>query len=155
MTTIRNYQKEDCEALARLFYETVHTVNAVDYTARQLCAWAKNADSLTRRSQDLLRQHTVVAETDGEISGFGSIDGSGYLDLLFVHKNFQRQGIATALCNVLEKGYPSVRTHASITAKPFFERRGYLVLKAQEVERDGVKLKNFEMLKIQNPCGGA
>ena len=37
---IRPYQPEDCEALARLFYETVHTVNAKDYTEQQLNAWA-------------------------------------------------------------------------------------------------------------------
>lgn len=35
---IRPYQPEDCEALARLFYETVHTVNAKDYTEQQLNA---------------------------------------------------------------------------------------------------------------------
>lgn len=29
---IRPYQTADCEALARLFYDTVHTVNAKDYT---------------------------------------------------------------------------------------------------------------------------
>ena len=37
---IRPYSPEDCEAMARLFYETVHTVNAADYTPEQLDAWA-------------------------------------------------------------------------------------------------------------------
>ena len=37
---IRPYQTADCEALARLFYDTVHTVNAKDYTEQQLNAWA-------------------------------------------------------------------------------------------------------------------
>ena len=41
-----------------------------------------------------------------------------------------------------------IKTYASITAKPFFESRGYAVVKEQEVERSGVKLKNYEMLKI-------
>ena len=37
---IRNYASEDCLILARLFYDTVHTVNARDYTPEQLEAWA-------------------------------------------------------------------------------------------------------------------
>ena len=37
---IRPYQTADCEALARLFYDTVHTVNAKDYTKAQLDVWA-------------------------------------------------------------------------------------------------------------------
>ena len=34
---IRPYQTADCEALARLFYDTVHTVNAKDYTEQSAC----------------------------------------------------------------------------------------------------------------------
>ena len=37
---LRPYRKEDCEQTARLFYETVHAVNAKDYAPRQLAAWA-------------------------------------------------------------------------------------------------------------------
>ena len=72
---------------------------------------------------------------------------SGCLDFLYVHKNFQRQKIATALCNELEKGFPVIKTYASVTAKPFFEKRGYKVIKEQKVERLNVKLKNYEMIK--------
>lgn len=142
---IREYKDEDCTAVSKLFYETVHTVNAKDYTAEQLSAWAQNADGLKQRREDLLKQHTLIAEIDGVIVGFGSIDNSGCLDFLFVHKDYQRRGVATALCDELEKGFNVIKTFASITAKPFFESRGYKVIKAQEVERFGVKLQNYEM----------
>ncbi len=33
---LRNYRPADCGELAELFYNTVHTVNAKDYTAGQL-----------------------------------------------------------------------------------------------------------------------
>ena len=144
---IRKYVDNDFKKVAKLFYETVHTVNAKDYTAQQLNAWAGSADSLKARREVLLKQYTLIAEICGEIVGFGSIDKSGCLDFLFVHKDFQRRGIATALCNELEKGFAVIKTFASITAKPFFESRGYIVVKAQEVERFGVKLKNYEMEK--------
>ena len=144
---IRLYKESDFKAISELFYDTVHSVNAKDYTEKQLSAWAKNRDSLKSRRDVLPKQYTLIAESDGIIVGFGSIDNSGCLDLLFVHKDFQGQGVATALCDELEKGFPVIKTYASITAKPFFETRGYVVIKAQEVERFGVKLKNFEMIK--------
>lgn len=147
---IRKYKSGDCERLSKLFYDTVHTVNAKDYTKRQLFAWANSTECLIAQSDRLSEQYTAVAEIDGEIVGFGSIDKSGCLDFLFVHKDYQGKGIASALCNVLEKDVPLVKTYASVTAKPFFEKRGYVVVKSQEVERAGVKLINFEMKKLNN-----
>lgn len=144
---IRQYTNEDCELVSKLFYETVHSVNAKDYTAEQLSVWANNAHSLKSWCNDLLKQYTLIAEMNGFIVGFGSIDKSGYLDLLFVHKDYQNQGVATALCNELETGYSVIKTYASITAKSFFESRGYIIIKEQEAERSGVKLKNYEMQK--------
>lgn len=142
---IREYKDADFEAVARIFYDTIHAVNAKDYSREQLFAWANNVDSLKRRREDLLSQFTLIAETEGETVGFGSMDKSGCLDLLYVHKDFQRRGIATALCDELEKGFTVIKTYASVTAKPFFEKRGYKIIKEQEVERLGIKLKNFEM----------
>ena len=145
--TVRKYKDGDCQAVSRLFFDTVHTVNSKDYSKEQLSVWASSADSLIARRNDLLAQYTLIAEINGEIAGFGSVDHSGCLDLLFVHKDYQRRGIAAALCDDLEKSFSVITTYASITAKPFFERRGYSVTKVQEVERCGVKLKNYKMIK--------
>lgn len=38
--TLRPYTLEDCEEISILFYETVHTVNAKDYSRQQLDVWA-------------------------------------------------------------------------------------------------------------------
>lgn len=147
---IRAYRETDCKTLSALFYETVHAVNAADYTREQLSAWAHDKNQLQTRQPALSSQRTLVAEINGKTVGFGSIDAAGCLDLLFVHKDFQRQGIATALCDRLEQGYSVLKTYASITAKPFFERRGYEVVREQEVFRYGIALKNYEMQKTTN-----
>ena len=91
----------------------------------------------------------LAAERDGQLLGFGSIGPDGYLDLLYVRKDCQHQGIATVLCDFLETLYPvdRVTVHASITARPFFEARGYRVLRAQQVERRGQLLTNYVMEK--------
>ena len=72
----------------------------------------------------------------------------GYFDRLFVHRDYQRRGIATALCDALESAAPArITTHASITARPFFESRGYRVIRQQQVLRKGVLLTNYTMEK--------
>lgn len=146
---IRNYNSEDCNNLAELFYNTVHSVNVKDYNEEQLNVWATGNIDLDQWNNSFLEHFTVVAVEDDIIVGFGDIDKTGYLDRLFVHKDYQRKGIATAICNELEKviNRSKITTHASITARPFFEKRGYKVIKEQEVERRGIVLKNYFMEK--------
>lgn len=146
---LRPYHPDDCPALAALFYDTVHTVNCRDYTVDQCDAWADGMVDLAAWNRSFLEHTTYVAEQDGQIVGFGDISRDGYLDRLYVHARFQRQGIATALCDALEgavKGRP-IETHASITARPFFVSRGYRTITEQQVVRHGVKLTNFVMRK--------
>lgn len=68
---------------------------------------------------------------------------------LFVHKNHQHKGIASAICDNLESSVTGKKiiTHSSITAKPFFEKRGYRVIREQTVIRKGISLTNFIMEK--------
>ena len=131
---LRKYTPSDCAQMAELFYQTVHSVNAQDYTREQLDAWA---------------HRTIVATESGKIVGFGDMDETGYLDRLYVHKDYQGQGIASAICDELERfaAGKTFTTHASITAKLFFQHRGYHVVRKQEVIRHGVALTNFVMEK--------
>lgn len=149
---LRTYREADCAGLAELFFHTVHTVNAKDYTPAQLNAWATGRVDLSAWNQSFLVHNTLVAEVNGIIAGFGDMDKNGYLDRLYVHKDYQRRGIATAIVNVLEQQAVSAdisrfTTHASITAKPFFIRRGYCVVRKNTVVRNTVELIQFIMEK--------
>lgn len=145
---IREYQPSDCEVLAELFYNTVHTVNIKDYTKEQLDVWATGIIDLEKWNQSFEEHYSLVAIDNEVIVGFGDINKAGYLDRLFVHSDYQRKGIATAICNQLEQAVQgNIVTHASITARPFFEKRGYRVIKEQQVERQGIFLTNFIMEK--------
>lgn len=159
MGTIRRYVNEDCNETIQLFYETVHSVNAKDYTKAQLDAWASEEIDAEVWDESLSRCYTVVCEINGVITGFGNIDDKGYLDRIFVHKDEQRKGIASAIVHELENyatycGIARITTNASITAKPFFEKQGYRVLVEQQVERKNQKLTNYTMEKwlINNIC---
>lgn len=146
---IRNYKPEDCKYLAGLFYDTVHSVNAKDYTKEQLNAWATGNVDFDKWNESLLEHTSVVAVENDIIVGFGDMDQTGYLDRLYVHRDYQNRGIATAICDRLETAVLAEKyvTHASITAKPFFEKRGYRIIKEQQVEREGIRLTNYIMVK--------
>ena len=146
---LRRYSQEDLPAMAELFYQTVHTVCARDYTPQQLRAWAGGQADAQRWHARFSSFYTLVAVENAQIVGFGNIDESGYIDFLYVHKDFQRCGVATALCDALESVFQpkSFTTHASITARPFFEHRGYHVVKRQQVLCRGVEMTNYMMEK--------
>ena len=146
---LRLYTPADCPAMAALFQETVRTVNAADYAPEQLTAWAGGEVDLPAWDRSFLAHLTLVAEEAGAIIGFADMDASGYLDRLYVHRAHLRQGVATALCDALEATVDAPRfvTHASLTARPFFERRGYRLIREQQVQRRGVTLTNFVMEK--------
>lgn len=145
---IREYQTTDCKELRNLFYDTVHTVNARDYTKEQLNVWAPEEADLEEWNRSFLKHYSIVAVLNEIIIGFGDIDDIGYLDRLYVHRDYQRKGVATAVCNELEQSVKGkIVTHASITSRPFFEKRGYRVIKEQQVERQGIILINFVMEK--------
>lgn len=150
---IRNYISSDCKCLTELFYNTVHTVNAKDYTEEQLNVWAIGTVDLDKWNQSLSERTTFIAVENENLNeiivGFADMDETGYLDRLYVHKDYQGKGIATVLCDKLEDTINSntFTTHASITARPFFEKRGYHVVKEQQVERQGILLTNYVMKK--------
>lgn len=146
---IRRYEPNDINEIARLFYETVHSINRKDYSKEQLAVWATGDIDIEKWDTSLRSHHTFVAVEDGTVIGFGDIEETGYLDRLYVHKDFQGKGIATAICDLLENEVNGdcIQVHASITAKPFFLKRGYRIIKEQEVERQGVLLTNYLMEK--------
>lgn len=150
---LRPYRTADCPGLAALFFDTVHTVNARDYSPAQLNAWASGQVDLSAWDRSFLAHYTLVAEMEGRVAGFGDMDSAdGYLDRLYVHKDCQGRGVASALCGALEAvaQVGIITTYASITARPFFERRGYRVIRENQVERQGVVLLNYLMRKTKN-----
>lgn len=146
---IRKYRPSDCKDLAELFYQTVHSINAKDYTDEQLNAWATGNVDLEAWNRSFSEHFSLVAIKEGVLAGFGDIDRTGFLDMLYVHKDYQNQGIATAICDKLERAFQvsKVTTCASITAKPFFLHRGYQVIQEQQVIRLHIPLTNYVMEK--------
>ena len=70
---LRRYRVSDCSELTRLFYDTVHSVCARDYTPEQLDAWADGHPDLETWDRSLRAHDTLVVEEGGRILGFGDM----------------------------------------------------------------------------------
>lgn len=156
---IRPYEPQHLTEMLQLFCDTVHTVNAADYSPAQQEAWAPysvidDAETRLRWDTSLQKHLSLIAWEGRQMAGFADIDlAAGYLDRMYVSRDFQRQGVASALLKALEQaaveaGCPTIRSDVSITARPFFEKMGFRVLCRQEVVRRGVALTNFQMEKV-------
>lgn len=146
---IRTYRSSDCETLAQIYYDTIHTVNAADYTPAQLDAWATGNVDLQVWDAYFLARHSFVAEMDGKIVGFSDMDDNGYLGRLYVHKDYQRLGIGKALCEAAETAVdvPKYSLHSSITARPFYEKQGYRTVEMRQMQRKDQLITIYVMEK--------
>ncbi|MDZ7963705.1 MAG: GNAT family N-acetyltransferase [Nostoc sp. DedSLP03] len=148
---LRIYEIADTEEIMKLFYDTIHEVNIRDYTQEQVDAWAPANMDIEVWIKSLGSKFTYVAEED-KIIGFGELEANGHIDRFYCHKDFQRKGVGKKILEQIELkanslGLEKLFTEASITAKPFFESQGFIIIKKQEVERRGQKLINFVMEK--------
>ena len=93
-----------------------------------------------------------MAIIQDQIVGFGTLKNSNYIDFFYIHKDFQRRGIANKLLTELELEAKNQQTKIitsdiSITAKPFFEKKGFVVKTEQKNIRLDVELINYKMEK--------
>jgi putative acetyltransferase len=148
---LRPYRPSDKRQLQQLFFDTVHTVNAHDYTPEQLMIWAPT-DPDREIWARLDTQHCFIVEYQKIIVGFTSLTQEGWVDLLYVHKDFQGRGIASNLLKQLErlakkKGFECLTAEASITALGFFEKAGFKLLHENKKLKNGLEFRNFILQK--------
>lgn len=149
---IRHYQHEDLPAVLHIYKRAIYKIGARFYSHEQVDAWAATSLDLHAWEQRLNSGVVLVAMHGTHMAGFIRFEPTGKIDLLYVHPNFEHQGIAKALLHKIERlahqeRVPRLFTQASEAAKAFFEGQGYVVIGPQEVERKGVKLVNYRMEK--------
>lgn len=150
--SLRPFLKEDAGMLAEIMCASIEELTQADYDEDQRLAWIsvlEDGDAFVKR---LSEQLTILAIVEGEIVGFASLRGKDELDLLYVHPDVVREGIGSMLVDALEKlagarGASSMLTNASETARPFFEKRGYVAQSRNTVMIGGEWLPNTAMRK--------
>lgn len=143
----------DIPGCQTLFRSTVLIVNSKDYTKEEVSDWASCGDSIEHWKELFAKNNYIGAldEQDG-IIGFSSMNTEGYLHSMFVHKDWQHKGVASLLLSEVEKmahgyGVYKISVEVSITARPFFEKRGYKMVKVQKARANRLYLTNYVMEK--------
>jgi len=151
--SLRPFLKEDLELLAEIFCASIEGLTQDDYDEEQRAAWMAGVlDDEEAFLKRLTDQLTILVREDGDPVGFASLRGTDELDLLYVHPVYARQGYGTALADALERlagarGATAVITNASETARPFFEKRGYVGQSRNTIIMGGEWLANTVMRK--------
>lgn len=153
MIKIRLFEAQDAEQIARLFHETIREVNIRDYSNNQVRAWAPDDIHFRNWVEVCSNRFTYVADDAGVIAGFGELEPNGHIDCFYCHKNYQRCGVGSQIYRAIEAkavelSVQRLFTEASITAKPFFQRMGFSVVKEQQVTRRGETFINYAMEKF-------
>lgn len=150
---IRRLAAQDIPEMRKLFRATVLTVNSKDYTKEEVEDWASCGDSV-EHWKELLAKNDYIGALDGQggIVGFSSMNAEGYLHSMFFHKDWQGKGVATLLLSEVEKiarryGVHKISVEVSVTARPFFEKHGYKVVKEQKAKANRLYLTNYVMEK--------
>ena len=149
---IRLYTPADLDGLIRLFHASVRRIAIKDYTEDQVKAWAPDDADRERWASRRASRPTWVAEIDGVLAGFTDLEPDGHVDMMFVHPDHQGRGVAGALLRQVEAeaarlGLDRLFTEASITARPFFERKGFRVIAPQTVSVRGQDMTHYRMEK--------
>lgn len=150
-----NFRKatiSDLAEMKELFVQTIRSVCKNDYNSAQIEAWVSGA-KITQRWIDVVENQLVLlAIIQEKIVGFGTLKDNNYIDFFFIHKDFQRQGIANKIFTKLEleaKKHHSkiITSDVSITAKPFFEKKGFVVKSEQKNMIKSIEIINYKMEK--------
>ena len=153
MISLRQATATDIPALQALFVLCIRQTCTTDYTEAEIAVWTATAQNSDRWNKAVADQYFLIAEEGKKLAGFGSLRDGNYLDFMYVHPDFQGRGVAGKLLAALEAkalrlGTASLHSDISITARPFFEKKGYGVLHENRNERSGEVLVNYRMERV-------
>ena len=150
--TVRRWTPADTQELAELFRRSVREVASRDYRPAQIEAWAAAPGDEAAWEESMRLRIVFVAEEVRRLIGFIQYEPSDHIDMTYVHPERQRMGVASALLAELEaearnRGAAILNVEASITSRPFFQRRGFEVITPQVVRARGEDFLNYRMSK--------
>jgi putative acetyltransferase len=149
---LRPFMPADTAIAAAIYVASIAELTGDDYSEAQQEAWASAADDEVAFGKRLASQLTLIATLEGAPVGFASLKGANHIDLLYVHPNDALLGVASMLCDALEKlagarGATPLTVDASDTAEPFFRKRGYVPTQRNSIPLHDEWLANTTMQK--------
>jgi putative acetyltransferase len=149
---IRRFQPGEELALFEVYYSAIHLIASHDYSAEQVNAWAPlnlDRELWVNRIRGI---DSFVAEIDGQPVGYADVQQNGYIDHFFVSGHHPRQGVGKALMEAIHNeaqclSLKELTSDVSLTAQPFFERFGFVIVEQRKPVVRGIELSNALMRK--------
>lgn len=146
----RRAKEADITQIGKLFRDTILNVNISDYNAEQVKVWAAGYNDIEKWRKKIAEQYFILVEENNVLCGFSSITTQGYLDYMYVSKDYQGRGVASLLLQVLlvkanEWNVQRITSDVSKTALPFFLHKGFKIVKEQQVLLRGMYFTNYHM----------
>ena len=151
--TILPFDTQFTTEIVNLHHACVHAIDPSIYSLEQQEAWAHTPPNYPYWEKRLALKKPFVAMVEAKIVGFIELEANGHIDCAYTHPAYQKRGVMSTLYayaqNVAQqKGLKRLYLEASIVAKPFFEKRGFVILTRNEIKRNGQMIVNFSMEKI-------
>ncbi len=150
-----HYYNGQSRAVADIFQSAVHQTASSCYTVQQVNAWAPSPIDYDhwRARCELKRPFLYVR--DDTICGFIELDNDGHIDCHYVHPDFNRLGIGSALLKhviqiAADMNFPKLYVEASHLAKGLYLKHGFTTVRTNEVIRDGVVLENWILERLDS-----
>ncbi|KQS30652.1 GNAT family N-acetyltransferase [Dyadobacter sp. Leaf189] len=149
---IRPARKSDMAGLQQLYCQTIEHTCKQDYNEAQRTVWKQGTQNEQRWLDAIENQYFLIAEIGNAIAGFGSLLNSCYIDFMYTSNVHLRKGVAGTIYHLLEKeaiqnGAARLTSDVSLTARPFFEKQGYTVMKTNRNLIRGIEIINYRMEK--------
>lgn len=148
-----HYDRKYLSEIMTLFNQTIQEINQQDYSQLEINEWVQNNPNLNVWHKRLSETFTLIAIKDLKVIGFGNLEVTGHIDMLYVESSMIRQHIGTLILaeltnyqrNELQVNVQTV--DASITAVSFFEQYGFKIIKRQDNYRHQQNLVNYQMAR--------
>lgn len=149
---LRRYELGEEAAIWDVVFQATRVSNARNYHPELIDRWAPRDKDMDQWAERLAEKNPLVAIIGEQIVGMAEIDASGHIDYFYVHPEFQGAGVGTALLAAIESeakrsGADQLSADVSVTAKPFFESRGFVVTEARSNIILGHPAPQFAMAK--------
>jgi len=149
---IRLARDKDYAEIARFHRSTIRNINSKDYSEEIIRIWSARTKAERYRTSANKCKRWVAIENN-KIIGFCDHDFECEIGGLYVHKNHGGKGVGSRLLKKAEdslkkQGCKKILIRSTITAKNFYKKNGYKVMKEDFQDIEGEKVRIYIMVKV-------
>jgi len=150
--TVRRYEVGEEAVLQTIYSRSTRELNSQHYTSEQIERWVAKHSDLAEWTERLKKANPFVAVINGNVVAFGELEADGHIDFFYCHPDWQGCGAGSQLMNSITKealriGLKTLFAEVSMTAEPFFTKKGFIITQELSPVICGAPAKQYVMRK--------